>query len=65
MMKWGYKPLTDDRITSDVYSASVGKVYKTELLSKYRWLILLVMQIQIKQNIQTSHIFQITHTEYE
>ena len=30
---------TFDRITSYPYGTSAGKVYKTELLSKYKWLI--------------------------
>ena len=33
---------TFDRITSYPYGASAGKVCKTELLSKYKWLILMI-----------------------
>ena len=63
MMIRDYKPLTI--ITSYPYGASVGKVCKTELLSKYESLILMIMQMKIKQNItQSGHIFQIIHTEY-
>ena len=40
-----------NRITSYPYDASVGIVCKTELLSKYKWLILMLIQIEIKQNI--------------
>ena len=39
------------RITSCTYAASVGKVCKTELLSKYIWLILIIKVMKIKENI--------------
>ena len=39
---------TFDRITSYSYSASVGKVCKTELLSKYKWLILIIILVKMK-----------------
>ena len=56
---------TFHRITSYPSGASVGKVCKTELLSKYKWLILMIILMKIKQNIiQSGHIFQIIHTEY-
>ena len=54
-----------DNIISYPSGVSVGKVCKTELLSKYKLLILMVVQMKIKQNIiQSGHIFQIIHTEY-
>ena len=34
---------TFDRITSYPYGASVGKACKTEILSKYKWLILITI----------------------
>ena len=40
-----------DRITSYLYGTSVGKVCKTELLRKYKWLILMIIQMKMKQNI--------------
>ena len=38
---------TFDRITWNPYGTSAGKVYKSELLSKYKWLILMIIQIKI------------------
>ena len=56
---------TFDRITSYPYGTSAGKVCKTELQSKYKLLILMIILMKIKQNIiQSGHIFQIIHTEY-
>ena len=40
-----------DRITSYPYVTSAGKVCKTELLSKYKLLILMIILMKIKQNI--------------
>ena len=39
---------TFDRITSYPYGSSVGKVCKTEILSKYKWLILMIIQMKKK-----------------
>ena len=58
---------TFDKITSYPYGASAGKVCKTELLSNViiKRLILIIILMKIKQStIQSSHIFQIIHTEY-
>ena len=53
------------RITSHSYGTGIWKVCETELLSKYKLLILMVTQMKIKQNIiQSGHIFQIIHIEY-
>ena len=47
-----------DRITSYPYGTSAGKVCKTELLSKYKLLILMIILMKIKENIiQNEHIF--------
>ena len=52
-------------ITSYPYGTNAGKVCKPELLGKYNWLNLMVIHMRIKQNIfQSSHTFQIIHTEY-
>ena len=54
-----------DRITSYTYGTSAGKVCKTELLSKYKLLILTILLMKVKENIiQKGHIFQIIHAEY-
>ena len=42
---------TFGRIKSYSYGVSAGKVCKIELLSKYKWLILIIIQMKIKQNI--------------
>ena len=56
---------TFDRIVSYPYGTNAGKVCKTKLLSKYKWLILIIILMKIKQNIvQSGHIFQIVCTEY-
>ena len=61
----GKRLQTFDNITSYPYGTSVGKVCKTELLNKYKRLTSMIIQMEIKQNtIQSSHIFQIIHTEY-
>ena len=53
------------RTTSHPYGTGIWKVCETELLSKYKLLILMVTQMKIKQNIiQSGHIFQIIHIEY-
>ena len=41
---------TFDRVTSYAYGKSAGKVCKTELLSKCKWLILIIIQIKIKKH---------------
>ena len=41
---------TFDKIISYPYRASVGKVCKTELLSKYKRLILMIILMEINQN---------------
>ena len=42
------------------YGTSVGILCKTEMLSKYKLLILMIILMKIKQNIiQSGHIFQI------
>ena len=54
-----------DRIASYPYGTSAGKVCKTELLIKYKGLILMIILMKIKQNIiQIGHIFKIIYTEY-
>ena len=42
---------TFDRITSYPHGAIIVKVCKIELLSKYKWLILMIILMKIKQNI--------------
>ena len=42
---------TFDRIASYPCGTSAGKISKTELLSKYKWLILMITLMKIKQNI--------------
>ena len=39
------------RIRTYPYGANAFKVFEIEMLSKYKWLILIVMLIKIKQNI--------------
>ena len=42
---------TFDKITTYPYGPNVFKVCKSEMLSKYRWLILTIKQMKTKQNI--------------
>ena len=39
---------TFDRITPYTYGATVEKIRKKELLSKYKWFVLTIIQIKIK-----------------
>ena len=53
---------TFDRIRTYSYGKHVFKGCKSERLSKYKWLIILM---EIKQSlIRNGYIFQIIHTEY-
>ena len=40
-----------DWIASYPYGTNVEKVWKIELISKYKWLVLMIIQIKIKPNI--------------
>ena len=42
---------TSDRITTYPYGTNAFKVCESEMLSKYKWLILMIMQMKTKQNI--------------
>ena len=42
---------TFDKTTTYQYEANAFKVYESEMLSKYKWLNLMTMQMKIKQNI--------------
>ena len=54
-----------NKTTTYRYGTNAFKVCKTEILSKYKWLILMIMQVKTKQNvIQSGHTFLIIHTEY-
>ena len=56
---------TFDKITTYPYGTNAFKVCESEMLSKYKGLILMIMQMKTKQNIiQSGRIFQIIHTEY-
>ena len=56
---------TFDNITTYPYGTNAFKVCGSDMLSKYKRLILVLMQMKTKQNtIQKGRIFQITHTEY-
>ena len=56
---------TFDKITTYPYGANAFEVCESEMLSKYKWLILMIMQTKIKQNIiQIGNIFQTIHWEY-
>ena len=58
---------TFDNITTCPYGTNAFKVNKTDLLERLntKWLILMIIQITIKQSIiQSGHIFQIIDTEY-
>ena len=47
------------------YGRIVFKISKSEMLSKYKRLTLIIILIKIKQSItQSVHIFQIIYTEY-
>ena len=50
---------TFDRITSYPYGTNAFEVWESEMLLKYKWLILMIIQMNI---IQSGHIFQIIHT---
>ena len=53
---------TFDRIRTYPYGKHVFKGCKSEMLSKYKWLIILM---EIKQSlIRNGYIFQIIHTKY-
>ena len=56
---------TFDRIRTYPYGTNAFKVCESEMLSKYKWLILIIILMKIKQSIsQCGHIFQIIHTQY-
>ena len=42
---------TSDRNVSYPYGTNAFKVCKSEMLSKYKWLILMIIQVTIKRNI--------------
>ena len=42
---------TFDKITTYPYGTSAFKVCESEMLSKYKWLILMIMPMKTKQNI--------------
>ena len=55
---------TFDRIRNYPYGTNAFKLCKREMLSKYKWLILIIILMKTKQSIyQSDHIFQIIHTE--
>ena len=61
----GKRLQTFDRITSYPYVISAGKLWKTELVERKKWFILMIISMKIKENIiQSDQIFQIIHTEY-
>ena len=54
-----------DKITTYPYEINATKVRGSEMLSKYKSLILMIMQMKTKQNItQSGYIFLIIHTKY-
>ena len=54
-----------DRIRTYPYGTNTFKVCKSETLSKYKWSILIIILMEIKQSIiLTGHIFHIIHAEY-
>ena len=56
---------TFDKITTHSYGTNVFKVCESEMLSKYKRLTLMIMQMKTEQNIiQNGHMFQIIHTKY-
>ena len=57
---------TFDNVITYRYRINAFKACKREMLSKFKGIILIIMQMKIKQNITKSdHIFQIIHTEYQ
>ena len=42
---------TFDKITTYTYGTNAFKVCESEILSKYKWLILVIMQLKSKENI--------------
>ena len=42
---------TFDKTTTYLYGTNAFKVCESEILSKYKWLILMIMQMETKQNI--------------
>ena len=49
---------TFDRITTYPYGTNAFKVCESEMLSKYKWLILIIIPTRFKQDIiQCGHIF--------
>ena len=47
------------------YGINALKAYKSEMLIKYKWLILIIILMKRKQSIiQSGHVFQIIQTEY-
>ena len=56
---------TFDKITTYPYGANAFEVCESEMLTKYKWLILMIIQTKIKQNIiQIGNIFYTIHSEY-
>ena len=56
---------TFDRTATYPYGTNAFKVCENEMLSKNKWLILMIMQMKTKQNIiQSGRIFQISRIEY-
>ena len=56
---------TFDRIRTYPYGTNAFKVCKSEMLGKYKWLILIIILMKIEQNIiHCDHIFLISHIEY-
>ena len=50
-----------DRVTTYPYGTNTFKVCESEMLSKYKLLILIITQMKTKQSIiQSGHIFQIS-----
>ena len=55
---------TFDKITTYTYGTNAFKVCESEMLSKYKWLTLIIIHMKIKQKIiKSGRIFQIIHTE--
>ena len=56
---------TFDGITTYPYGTNTFKVCENEMLSKYKWSILMITKMKTKHSItQIGHTFQIIHTEY-
>ena len=54
-----------DKIITHPYGTNASKKCENEMVNKYKWLLLMIMQMKTKQNtIQRCRIFQIIHTEY-